>query len=303
MPAWKSLSDELDPEVRAFTERLRTVVDRSGLGVGAVAERTGHEPAAWGAYLDARLPVPRDAVVALADVTGADLGPLAAQWEHADRAWKRASGAPAAAAVAPGVPEDVPAERTMRIRKVVPPDPAPGPALTSTPRPPRRASPLLYAAGLVGAALVVTAAVLLADLGGSGATPPAAAPTAPPITVAPTPSLPEGVRCTGADCEGRDPEAMGCGGPHAVTVARTYLGTALVEVRHSAVCAAAWARISGATAGDEVTVQAGTAVQLAHVLEEGATGAYTPMVAAGPGSSGVRACANRSNGSDGCTDG
>ncbi|WP_234102334.1 helix-turn-helix domain-containing protein, partial [Streptomyces venezuelae] len=90
MPGWKALPDELDPDVRAFTERLRRLVDRSGLGVSAVAERTGHERAAWDRYLNARQSAPRSAVVALAEVTGSDPAALATDWERADRAWTRA---------------------------------------------------------------------------------------------------------------------------------------------------------------------------------------------------------------------
>lgn len=356
MSAWKALSGELDPDVRTFTERLRLVIDRSGLGVVAVAERTHHERGDWEAYLNAHRPVPRSAVVALSDITGADLGPLAAHWEHADRAWKRLlrdravpDGAPATATVprqaegalrdearapeaapraggwpevvrgperapdgVPGgarAPEGVPAERTMRIRPVPPAGPAPapasgGPAPGPAPRRgARRASPLLYAAGVVGAALVVTAAVLLVDLGGPDARP-EARPAPPPATTAPaaTPSLPEGVRCTGTDCGGLDPEDMGCGGPLATTVDRMRLGGALVEVRHSEVCAAAWARISGGAPGDEVSVQAGTAIQVANVLEGGDSGAYTAMIPV-PSGSAARACAALSGGEDGCTGG
>ncbi|MFB7363554.1 DUF2690 domain-containing protein [Streptomyces hydrogenans] len=405
MSAWKALSGELDPDVRTFTERLRLVIDRSGLGVVAVAERTHHERGDWEAYLNAHRPVPRSAVVALSDITGADLGPLTAHWEHADRAWKRLlrdravpddapattavprqaeeavrddSPAPEAAArgaggwpevvrgeapapetaargaggwpevvrgevpapeAAPGAvgrpevvrdagrapegvrdggraPEGVPAERTMRIRPVPPapapaagasPAPAPGepaPASGAAPRRrARRASPLLYVAGVVGAALVVTAAVLLVDLGGPDARPEARpAPPSATTAPAPAPSLPEGVRCTGADCGGLDPEDMGCGGPLAVTVDRMRLGGALVEVRHSEVCAAAWARISGGTPGDEVSVQAGTAIQVANVLEGGDSGAYTAMIPV-PSGSAARACAALSGGEDGCTGG
>ncbi|MFK3735317.1 DUF2690 domain-containing protein [Streptomyces sp. NPDC088090] len=356
MPAWKALPGELDPDVRAFAERLRLVIDRSGLGVAAVAERTGPDRDEWEAYLNARGPVPRSAVVALSDVTGADLGPLTAAWEHADRAWKRLlreravpsgepvrDGARAPEGVRDGgrlpgsawgagrapepvrdegrAPGDAPAERTMRIRPV-PPAPAPasasGPAPASAsvpapasasapasaPRKRRRASPLLYAAGAAGAALVVTAAVLLVDLGGSDA-PPGALPAPAPTSAtapAPTPSLPEGVGCTGADCGGMDPEDMGCGGPLATTVARTRIGAALVEVRHSAVCAAAWARISGGAPGDEVSVQAGTAIQVANVMEGAGSGAYTTMIpVASPDA--ARACAALSGGEDGCTGG
>ncbi|MGW4996904.1 DUF2690 domain-containing protein [Streptomyces hydrogenans] len=429
MSAWKALSGELDPDVRTFTERLRLVIDRSGLGVVAVAERTHHERGDWEAYLNAHRPVPRSAVVALSDITGADLGPLTAHWEHADRAWKRLlrdravpDDAPATTAVprqaeeavrdeapapetvargvggwpevvrdeapapeaaargaggwpevvrgegsapeaaargaggwpevvrgevpaseaAPGVvgrsegvrdggrapegvpgggraPEGVPAERTMRIRPVPPApapaagassarsagaSPAPAPASGTAPRRrARRASPLLYVAGVVGAALVVTAAVLLVDLGGPDARPEARpAPPSATTAPAPAPSLPEGVRCTGADCGGLDPEGMGCGGPLAVTVDRMRLGGALVEVRHSEVCAAAWARISGGTPGDEVSVQAGTAIQVANVLEGGDSGAYTAMIPV-PSGSAARACAALSGGEDGCTGG
>ncbi|GHJ93214.1 hypothetical protein SNE510_27330 [Streptomyces sp. NE5-10] len=381
MSAWKALSGELDPDVRTFTERLRLVIDRSGLGVVAVAERTHHERGDWEAYLNGHRPVPRSAVVALSDITGADLGPLTAHWEHADRAWKRLlrdravpDGAPAPATVprqagkavrgearapeaaggaggrpeaardagrapeavrdearppeaargaggwpevvrGPGrAPEGAPAERTMRIRPVSPaPVPPAGPAPAPAPRGPapgpaprrgaRRASPLLYAAGVVGAALVVTAAVLLVDLGGPDARP-GARPAPPPATTAPaaTPSLPEGVGCTGADCGGLDPEDMGCGGPLATTVDRMRLGGALVEVRHSEVCAAAWARISGGAPGDEVSVQAGTAIQVANVLEGGDSGAYTAMIPV-PSGSAARACAALSGGEDGCTGG
>ncbi|MFE6227224.1 DUF2690 domain-containing protein [Streptomyces sp. NPDC057854] len=353
MSAWKSLSGELDPDVRAFTARLRLVIDRSGLGVVAVAERTGHDRADWDAYLHARRPVPRSAVVALSDVTGADLGPLTAAWEHADRAWKRllreravpaeaaepedgaryGGRAPEGGGRAPeGVRErspeprdEPPAEQTLRFRKAVPPDatpaagpapasvPAPAPGPASAPVPPpvpapapraaRRGGPLLYAAGIAGAALVVTAAVLLADLGGSGGgAAPAAAPTPSATTAAPapTPSLPEGVRCTGADCGGLDPEDMGCGGPHAVTVASTRIGTAFVEVRYSEVCAAAWARITAGSAGDEVSVQSGTAVRVANVLAGGDTDAYTAMIPVGSGGD-ARACAALTGGEDGCT--
>ncbi|MDX2293763.1 MULTISPECIES: DUF2690 domain-containing protein [Streptomyces] len=359
MSAWKALSGELDPDVRTFVERLRLVIDRSGLGVVAVVERTGHDRADWDAFLHARRPVPRSAVVALSDITGADLGPLTAAWEHADRAWKRLLRERAVAEAGPtpdpgpppgpardgvrdgrrdpeGVPDPrpgpqdaPPADRTLRIRKVVPPapahgptmapapdpapapapdpdpapDPAPAPAPGSVPRKPRRATPLLYAAGIAGAALVVTAAVLLADLGGpGGSAAPTAAPTPSATTVAPepAPSLPDGVRCTGADCGGQDPERMGCGGPLATTVASTRIGPAFVEVRYSGVCAAAWARITGAAAGDEVSVQHGTAVQVANVPEGGDTDAYTAMIPVASGAA-ARACAMLAGGEDGCT--
>ncbi|WP_435974457.1 DUF2690 domain-containing protein [Streptomyces sp. Qhu_M48] len=351
MPGWKALPDELDPDVRAFTERLRRLVDRSGLGVTAVAERTGHERAAWDRYLNARLPAPRGAVVALAEVTGSDPAALATDWERAERAWARSTapvegaggdaapgnggpvpgndatasgeGGTAAPALGPGLGDD----RTMEIRRLdrprpeVPPasdsavpaprTPAPAPSRTSAGSPSRtpdsrRKSVLLYAAGVLGALLVVTAALLLVDLGGSdGEGDPVAAPpttAAPPST--PRTSLPAGVKCAGADCAGQDPEAMGCGGALATTVALARVGTAQVEVRYSDTCAAAWARITGAAPGDTVTVEAGETVRRATVAPDAdttaETDAYTPMVAVGSGAA-AKACGLLANGDDGCT--
>ncbi|MEU2115381.1 DUF2690 domain-containing protein [Streptomyces sp. NPDC016459] len=300
MPGWKALPDELDPEVRAFTERLRRLIDRSGLGVTAVAERTGHERAAWDSYLNARLPAPRSAVVALAEVTGTDPADLTAHAERADRAR---------------------GDHTLQIRRLDLPGPAastppPGPATASTPSGPRTAATvpgsrrrivLLYGAGILGALLVVTAALLLVDLGGSDGEGDRAA-TAPPTTAPPVTrpaTLPPGVRCVGPDCTGQDPEAMGCGGDLATTVARARVGTAQVEVRHSRTCAAAWARITGAAPGDTVTVEAGDTLRRATVAAGADTAtvdtdAYTPMVAVGPDGD-ARACGALVNGRQGCT--
>ncbi|MEU3431274.1 helix-turn-helix domain-containing protein [Streptomyces gardneri] len=326
MPGWKALSDELDPDVRAFAERLRRLVDRSGLGVSAVAERTGHDRSAWDAYLGGSRPVPRNAVVALAEVTGADPGDLAAEWERAERAWARsdrreealdrdgsdgADGSGGSGGSDGSDRSDGPRDdRTMQIRRLEPAptatvdSPPPSPSPSPPPSPPRpRRTLLLYVTATLGALLVVTAALLLVDLGGTGdgtddraATPPS--PTTP--TAAPSTGLPAGVKCAGPGCTGRDPEAMGCGGPLATTVARTHVGTALVEVRHSETCAAAWARITGAAPGDIVTVKVAGATRRASVPEGADTDAYTPMLAvtAGPDAT---ACATLADGSETCT--
>lgn len=210
MPGWKSLPDELDPDVRAFTERLRRLIDRSGLGVTAVAERTGHERSAWDAYLNARLPAPRAAVVALAEVTGTDPAGLATDWERARAATLarpedgdgdgdgdgdegpgvtgdgRAPGTTDGRAPGDGPDPRGPGDdRTMEIRRLDRPRPAGAPVADAAAPPPRTPAPdsprtagpptrtpdsrrrgvLLYAAGIVGALLVVTAALLLVDLG------------------------------------------------------------------------------------------------------------------------------------------
>ncbi|MEU3447042.1 DUF2690 domain-containing protein [Streptomyces thermolilacinus] len=90
MPRWKALPEELDPEVREFAGTLRRLVDRGGLGLGALADRTGYSRTSWERYLNGRLLAPKDAVLALAEVTGTDPVHVVTLWELAERAWSRA---------------------------------------------------------------------------------------------------------------------------------------------------------------------------------------------------------------------
>ncbi|MFH8881574.1 DUF2690 domain-containing protein [Streptomyces californicus] len=90
MSRWNALPDELDPQIREFAGRLRGLVGRSGLTLDAVAARTGCGTAAWEQYLDGRQLPTREAVVALAEVTGVPQHHLASVWERAERAWSRA---------------------------------------------------------------------------------------------------------------------------------------------------------------------------------------------------------------------
>ncbi|MFF0761902.1 DUF2690 domain-containing protein [Streptomyces sp. NPDC003737] len=89
MPRWKALPDELDPQVGEFAGQLRRLVDRSGLSVSAVADRTGYSKTSWDRYLNGRLLAPKGAVIALAEVTGTNPVHLTTMWELAERAWSR----------------------------------------------------------------------------------------------------------------------------------------------------------------------------------------------------------------------
>ncbi|MFD7899382.1 DUF2690 domain-containing protein [Streptomyces sp. NPDC059743] len=393
MPRWKALPDELDPEVKEFTSQLRRLVNRSGLSIAAVADRTGYSKTSWERYLNGRLLAPKGAVVALADVTGTNPMHLTTMWELAERAWSRSemrhdmtmeairiSQARAALAEtgenpAVGLPGDLGgsggpgrsggsgrsggpgvSDRTggtgrsgrsagpvgpvgsgisdgpsgpgvghagrsggatldfgrgrsadlggPGARAVPPPGgPAAPPRPPSSPGPGRgggrgRRKAMVFAAGVVGALLVVAAAVLLTDIGGDGGGKTVAEPPKPSPSVSSSPVLPPGVKCGGDDCSGQDPETMGCGGEFATTVSSATVGTALIEVRHSRTCGAAWARITQATTGDEVRITAGGKAQ--NGVVEVATNAYTPMVAVpDPGS--AKACATLTTGETGCT--
>ncbi|MEW1779128.1 DUF2690 domain-containing protein [Streptomyces sp. NPDC086777] len=89
MPRWKALPDELDPQVKEFATQLRRLVDRSGLSVAALSDRTGYARTSWERYLGGRLLAPKGAVVALAEVTETDPVHLTTMWELAERAWSR----------------------------------------------------------------------------------------------------------------------------------------------------------------------------------------------------------------------
>src|SRR4051794_36878025 len=89
MPRWKALPDELDPQVKEFAGQLRRLVDSSGLGIAAVADRTGYSKTSWERYLNGRLLAPKGAIVALAEVTGTNPLHLTTMWELAERAWSR----------------------------------------------------------------------------------------------------------------------------------------------------------------------------------------------------------------------
>ena len=89
MPRWRALPDELDPQVREFASQLRRLVDRSGLSIAAVADRTGYSKTSWERYLNGRLLAPKRAIVTLAEVTGTNPVHLTTMWELAERAWSR----------------------------------------------------------------------------------------------------------------------------------------------------------------------------------------------------------------------
>ncbi|MFF3764700.1 helix-turn-helix domain-containing protein [Streptomyces sp. NPDC001922] len=352
MPRWRALPEELDPQVREFAGQLRRLVDRSGLGIAAVADRTGYSRTSWERYLNGRLLPPQRAVIAFAEVTGANSGHLTTMWELAERAWSRSemrhdvtmeairvsqaraaleefeakggkkpgpgkraappvrrggakdTGRPKPAAGAAAFDLDVPGAVSSAAQGGDGPGVAdrPGPVTPagrgdgdSAGRPRRRTA--LLVSGVVGALLLVTAAVLLFGPGSGGDEEARAARPAPKPTVSKTPKLPPGVKCTGESCSGKDPETMGCGGKYAKTVADATVGTAFIEVRHSTVCAASWARITQAAPGDTVKI---TADGQAESDSAGpGTEAYTQMVAA-EAPDGAEGCIRTQAGQQGC---
>ncbi|MGD9483399.1 DUF2690 domain-containing protein [Streptomyces sp. TRM70308] len=345
MPRWKPLPEELDPQIREFAEQMRRLVDRSGLGLAALADRTGYSKTSWERYLSGRLLPPQGAISALAEVTGTDVRHLATLWELAERAWSRSEmrhdmtmeairisqarealraaeeqGPPAgrrrAGERSGGRPRPAPGARPAPARADRPAQPAgpghaaagagraararrpagaPGRAAAARPSGARRAVMLL--AGGATALAVLAAAFFVMDLSGGGGKA-AAEPTAAPSTDT-GPDLPEGVRCTGEDCTGEDPELMGCGGRYAQTVGDALIGAAYVELRYSEVCGAGWARVAAAQPGDTLRVTADSDASAAEDLGDKTEG-YTMMVPARDAEA-IRACVERAGQRQGCT--
>ncbi|MFJ9868467.1 DUF2690 domain-containing protein [Streptomyces sp. NPDC101165] len=412
MPRWKALPDELDPQIKEFTSQVRRLVDRSGLSIAALADRTGYSKTSWERYLGGRLLAPKGAVVALAEVTGTNPVHLTTMWELAERAWSRAEmrhdrtmeqiriaqaraalgefgaaeaegasgtrtagrgtgttvtpgttgtpgttvtpGVAGPAGVSPTIPPQPTASdadgRENADRGADPevnswgmagyegpskasrrpgaaadagsgarPAPSPdGPGWTpGTPNPydgqPQGARPgggapgkgagrkgrlTMFLAGVVGV-LVVVAAVYFFTNPGNGAKHEGAA-KSPSPTASRNPSLPSGVKCSGAACNGKDAEAMGCSGDLVTTAKTATVGTTTLEVRYSKTCGAAWGRITGATQGDQVQVSAGKLRQTGDITAVGDAIAYTPMVAVKDAAE-AKACATLASGRKGCT--
>ncbi|MFI7411236.1 DUF2690 domain-containing protein [Streptomyces sp. NPDC049627] len=424
MPRWRALPDELDPQVREFASQLRRLVDRSGLSIAALADRTGYSKTSWERYLNGRLLAPKGAIVALAEVTGTNPIHLTTMWELAERAWSRSEmrhdmtmeairisqaraalsefGAPPAnakgsgkagrtarrsgsataaptsgvagpAGVAPTVPPAVPVQPTAPevqdaaggdVREGGSADssggnswglagyrgPSPSGGRTTGSKagasgasgasatsgasevsgtsvaasgwspgapnpygePPQGPRPgggssgggggkrrlTMFLAGVVGVLVVIAAVFYLTD-GGNGKKGGDAVKSPSPSATT-DPDLPAGVKCSGDSCTGKDAESMGCSGDLVTTAKTATVGTAVVEVRYSETCGAAWGRITRAAQGDEVVVTVGKTKQTGSITVAGDTIAYTPMVAVKDAGE-ATACVTLAAGQEGCT--
>ncbi|MFI2430464.1 DUF2690 domain-containing protein [Streptomyces sp. NPDC018693] len=319
MPRWRALPQELDPQLREFTGQLRRIVDRSGLSLSAVADRTGYSKTSWERYLNGRLLAPKGAIIALAEATGTDPFHLTAMWELAERAWSRAEPRQDGAVESPriararaalgefGPPPEADALKPRTLRAEAPVRPGIAGRTGVSPSMPRESGGRAHGhrvwtflAALVGVVVVAAGAFLLTDSGPSGS--PAAAGTtrSPSPLASPSASLPPGVQCRDAGCNGKDAEAMGCSGDRVTTARSVTVRTTLVEVRYSRTCGAAWARITQAAPGDAVQVIVGTVRQRDAITTVGDTIAYTPMIAVRSPAE-ARACVRLASGQEGCT--
>ncbi|MFD8418777.1 peptidoglycan-binding protein [Streptomyces sp. NPDC059466] len=96
MPRSKALPAELDPCARELVERLRQLKDHGELTMRQLAAKTGYSAKSWERYLGGTALPSREAVEALARITGADPVPLFALHEIAADTWNSPRARPVA---------------------------------------------------------------------------------------------------------------------------------------------------------------------------------------------------------------
>ncbi|PSM44762.1 peptidoglycan-binding protein [Streptomyces dioscori] len=187
MPRYKALSAELDPCARQLVERLRQLKDHGELTMRHLAAKTGYSAKSWERYLGGTSLPPREALEALARITGADPVPLLALHEVAADTWDSRS---ARTAVDPRpATQERELEKGQEQGQGQEPEPVTliGPTAPPAPAPaPGRIPHIALTAGLAALTVALLAALLLMLRLDGDVT--QAAVAAPPSTAAASPS-------------------------------------------------------------------------------------------------------------------
>ncbi|MFC8194275.1 helix-turn-helix domain-containing protein [Streptomyces sp. NPDC057298] len=284
-PVPKGTSAPTAPEVRHLLERLREAKDSTGLSFAALAARTVYSKSSWERYLNGKTLPPRDAVEALAKLSGADPARLLALWRLADRAWsgRDARDAPTGAGTVTETAVNARVEAGSETEEDTPAD-APPP---SGPRKriPHRNATAVAAAGAVLAAALGTGTWAWSRGGGQE-------------EAAPRPSTGpcRGESCTGRNSEQQDTDCWTDAG----TRAKREIAGRVVELRVSSSCRAAWGRIVEPRPGDRVRVETTDERQQSRQVTVPNHVLYTLMIGIERPSD-ARACFEFAEGSSGCT--
>lgn len=324
---WKPLPSHLPAAAAQLTEQLRAVKDQHDLSLADLAKRTHYSRASWQRWLNGERVITSSALESLIRTTGCEAEPLLGLWHRA----LAEDAPPAGASAATSVPSSLVASSPGSPRQSTGPDPAieaaagaddpargdecmtqptpPGQRETSVTLGPRAAE---AGAAESGArrwrwrrvhALALAVALLLGGVGvmvgvvraaGAGRKPGAVtAGTMRPGTtsVALRPS------CYAAGCYGRDPQAM-CAGD-ARTIASAHIEKAIIWMRYSPKCQAAWAKITDAVPGDQAVITNNdnqSAIALVHYGNDN----YSLMVPAGSDSV-LEVCGTQTDKAQACT--
>ncbi|MFC9845762.1 peptidoglycan-binding protein [Streptomyces sp. NPDC060223] len=112
MSRWKELPAELHPHVRQLIVRLRKLKDHGELSTRQLAAKTGYSARSWQRYLNGRSLPPREAVEAVARISGDDPARLLVLHEIAAEHWAEGRVVTASATEsAPATPAHPPTER------------------------------------------------------------------------------------------------------------------------------------------------------------------------------------------------
>ncbi|MFF2996946.1 peptidoglycan-binding protein [Streptomyces sp. NPDC057950] len=104
MSRWKALPASLDDRAQKLVIQLRWMKDRSGLSLLSLQTKTGYSRSSWERYLNGKALPPREAVEALARVSGADATRILVLHEVAAAVWQPSPTHPlVGAAVEPSV--------------------------------------------------------------------------------------------------------------------------------------------------------------------------------------------------------
>lgn len=306
----KPMPGQLHPDVGRLAGELRRLRERSGLSLTALAQQTLYSRSAWDRYLNGKAMPPRQAVIRLGEIAGAEPERLMVMWEYAITAWRdqgtdatRTGHDPASAGqdtpAAPGI------ERAGNTART---DHEPEPATMSSAHSAHLAKarsrrfPAVFTGGRPVA--VILAGLLL--FGGMGAlvttsqgafAPAGTASTSHQATDSPNAELQ--TNCYGDTCTGKDPRQTGCAGD-AWTAALTRVQQVYVELRYSNTCRTAWARISWGRPGDIAQVTGSHGHTFRNIVHYD-TDVFTAMAAA-PTPSDARACTTLTTSDHGCTE-
>ncbi|MER5922453.1 helix-turn-helix domain-containing protein [Streptomyces mirabilis] len=78
MREWVELPDALRPDARRLATELRRLKDHSGLSLTALAGQTSYSKSSWERYFNGKALPPRQAVLALGELVGAEPARLTA---------------------------------------------------------------------------------------------------------------------------------------------------------------------------------------------------------------------------------
>jgi hypothetical protein len=258
---------------------LRAIKDDTGLSLVALARRTHYSKASWQRWLNGERLVTAQAVESLVTAVPCDAGALwAALHAATSGAAARAAGAAAGAGVDAYGPDGTAA-----------PPPTPVPVKRSR----WRLERCHFAVAAVVAGILAFSEGLVIIIHGGWGSRPAPRPS-PSSSVSAAPLA----GCRAAGCYGRDPRRL-CADDARTIALDVIEKEAIVAMRYSPSCQAAWAKITYAVPGDRATITSSLGQSEQAVVHTGLDD-YSTMVDAA-GSISLRVCGTRAGTADACT--